>query len=145
MVAPSVRVPDTLGQTLHQLALANGLAEEGIEVTLLCRYDEKSVDKSIFNSNLSFVSIVNPGIPFERIIFTKHAYQKVIEQLEANKFDIVHDRGYIFAGSGVQAASEVGVKSILQVDDNWMRSELSATKIARLWPYHERAIRSCRN
>jgi glycosyltransferase involved in cell wall biosynthesis len=26
-----------------------------------------------------------------------------------------------------------------------MRSELSATKIARLWPYHERAIRSCRN
>ena len=65
MVAPSVRVPDTLGQTLHQLALANGLAEEGIEVTLLCRYDKNSVDKSNFNSNLSFVSIVNPGIPFE--------------------------------------------------------------------------------
>ena len=25
-----------------------------------------------------------------------------------------------------------------------MRSELSATKIAKLWPYHEKAIRSCR-
>jgi len=145
MVAPSVRVPDTLGQTLHQLALANGLAEKGIEVTLLCRYNKNSVDKSNFSSNLSFVSIVNPGIPFERIIFTKHAYQKVIEQLKASEFDIVHDRGYIFAGSGVQAASELGVKSILQVDDNWMRSELSATRAARLWPYHERAIRSCRN
>ena len=24
-----------------------------------------------------------------------------------------------------------------------MRSELSATRIARLWPYHEKAIRSC--
>ena len=145
MVAPSVRVPDTLGQTLHQLALANGLAEEGVEVTLICRYDKNRVDKSNFSSNLNFVSIVNPGIPFERIIFTKHAYQKVIEQLEVNEFDIVHDRGYVFAGSGVQAASELGVKSILQVDDNWMKSELSATKVARLWPYNERAIRSCRN
>ena len=44
----------------------------------------------------------------------------------------------------MQAASEMGVKSVLQVDDNWMRSELSATRIARLWPYHEKAIRSCR-
>ena len=42
MVAPSVRVPDTLGQTLHQLALANGLANRGIEVTLLCRCDPVS-------------------------------------------------------------------------------------------------------
>ena len=145
MVAPSVRVPDTLGQTLHQLALANGLAKEGIEVTLLCRCDEKAINLSDFSSNLSFVSIVNPGIPFERIIFTKHAYQKVVEQIEANEFDIVHDRGYIFAGSGVQAASELGIKSVLQVDDNWMRSELSATKVAKLWPYYEKAIRSCRN
>ena len=135
MVAPSVRVPDTLGQTLHQLALANGLAKEGIEVTLLCRCDEKAINLSDFSSNLSFVSIVNPVIPFERIIFTKHAYQKVVEQIEANEFDIVHDRGYIFAGSGVQAASELGIKSVLQVDDNWMRSELSATKVAKLWPY----------
>jgi len=144
MVAPSVRVPDTLGQTLHQLALANGLAKSGIEVTLLCRYDEKASKEIEFHPNLNFVSIVNPGIPFERIIFTKHAYQKVVSILKSEKFDIVHDRGYIFAGSGVQAASEIGVKSILQVDDNWMRSELSATKIAKLWPYHEKAIRSCR-
>jgi len=143
MVAPSVRVPDTLGQTLHQLALANGLAKSGIEVTLLCRYD-KQASKSTFHHNLKFVPIVNPGIPFERLIFTKHAYQKVLEKLKSDSFDIVHDRGYIFAGSGVQAASESGVKSILQVDDNWMRSELSATKMARLWPYHEKAIRSCR-
>ncbi len=143
MVAPSVRVPDTLGQTLHQLALANGLAKSGIEITLLCRYD-KSASKNIkFHHNLKFESVVNPGIPFERIIFTKHAYQKVLEKLKSEHFDIVHDRGYIFAGSGVQAASEIGVKSVLQVDDNWMRSELSATRIARLWPYHEKAIRSC--
>ena len=144
MVAPSVRVPDTLGQTLHQLALANGLAESGIEVTLLCRYNADASKGTKFHPNLKFVSIVNPGIPFERIIFTRHAYQKVLEELKSESFDIVHDRGYIFAGSGVQAASEMGVKSVLQVDDNWMRSELSATRIARLWPYHEKAIRSCR-
>ncbi len=143
MVAPSVRVPDTLGQTLHQLALANGLAQSGIEVTLLCRYNKEASSHIKFHSNLKFVSVINPGLPFERLIFTKHAYQKVISQLKSESFDIVHDRGYIFAGSGVQAASELGIKSILQVDDNWMRSELSATKIARLWPYHEKAIRSC--
>ena len=145
MVAPSVRVPDTLGQTLHQLALANGLAESGIDVTLLCRYDQEAARSLNFNTNLKFISVINPGIPFERLLFTQHAYQKVIEILKSEKFDIVHDRGYIFAGSGVQAASELGVKSILQVDDNWMRSELSATRLARLWPYHEKAIRSCRN
>ncbi len=144
MVAPSVRVPDTLGQTLHQLALANGLAESGMDVTLLCRYDEESSKDYNFNPNLKFVSVINPSIPFERLLFTQHSYQKVVEILKSEKFDIVHDRGYIFAGSGVQAASESGVKSILQVDDNWMRSELSATRLARLWPYHEKAIRSCR-
>ena len=144
MVAPSVRVPDTLGQTLHQLALANGLAKKGIEVTLLCRYDKEKIDISRFNSNLNFVTIVNPGIPFERIIFTRHAYQNVKSEISKADFDIVHDRGYIFAGSGVQAASEMGVKSILQVDDNWMRSELSATKIAKFWPYNKSAIHSCR-
>ena len=144
MVAPSVRVPDTLGQTLHQLALANGLAKSGIDVTLLCRYDKEASSNIKFHPNLKFVSVVNPGIPFERLIFTKHAYQKVISQLKSESFDIVHDRGYIFAGSGVQPASELGVKSILQIDDNWMRSELSATKIARLWPYNQGAEYSCR-
>ena len=42
MVAPSVRVPDTLGQTLHQLALADGLAKRGIDITLICRYDSNN-------------------------------------------------------------------------------------------------------
>ena len=111
----------------------------------MCRYDEEAARSLNFNPNLKFISVINPGIPFERLLFTQHAYQKVIEILKSEKFDIVHDRGYIFAGSGVQAASELGVKSILQVDDNWMRSELSATRLARLWPYHEKAIRSCRN
>ena len=87
MVAPSVRVPDTLGQTLHQLALANGLAESGIEVTLLCRYDADASKETKFHHNLKFVSIVNPGIPFERIIFTRHAYQKVLEKLKSENFD----------------------------------------------------------
>ena len=145
MVAPSVRVPDTLGQTLHQLALANGLANRGLDVTLLCRYDSKSADTKNLNPDLKFLSIVNPGIPFERIIFTRHSYKKVLSELNSKEYDIVHDRGYIFAGSGVKAASELGVKSVLQVDDNWMRSELSATKIAKLWPYNEKAIRSCRD
>ena len=145
MVAPSVRVPDTLGQTLHQLALANGLANRDLDVTLLCRYNSKSAKTMDLNPNLKFLSIVNPGIPFERLIFTHHSYKKVVSELNTRKYDIVHDRGYIFAGSGVKAASELGVKSVLQVDDNWMRSELSATKIAKLWPYNEKAIRSCRN
>ena len=144
MVAPSVRVPDTLGQTLHQLALADGLAKRGIDITLICRYDSNNADTSNLSPNLKFISIVDPGIPFERIIFTRTSYQKVLAELKTGEYDLVHDRGYIFAGSGVRAASEAGVKSVLQVDDNWMRSELSATRIARLWPYNEKAIRSCR-
>ena len=95
MVAPSVRVPDTLGQTLHQLALANGLAKKGHEVTLLCRCDKEKIDFSTFSPNLNLVTIVNPGIPFERVIFTQHAYQKVKSEISRNDFDIVHDLSLI--------------------------------------------------
>ena len=144
MVAPSVRVPDTLGQTLHQLALANGLARRGIQVTLLCRYDS-SKDRNDFNSNLKFLSINDPKIPFERLIFTYNSYKSALKELKSNNYDLVHDRGYIFAGSGVRAASECGVKSILQVDDNWIRSERSATKFANYWLYNKKAIESCHN
>tara|TARA_Y100001970_G_scaffold276429_1_gene379114 strand:+ start:1646 stop:2758 length:1113 start_codon:yes stop_codon:yes gene_type:complete len=144
MVAPSVRVPDTLGQTLHQLALANGLAKRGIQVTLLCRYDS-SKDGKDFNSNLKFLSINDPKIPFERLIFTYNSYKSALKELKSNNYDLVHDRGYIFAGSGVRAARECGVKSILQVDDNWIRSERSATKFANYWLYNKKAIESCHN
>ena len=69
MVAPSVRVPDTLGQTLHQLALANGLAKRGLKITLLCRYNPTNIEAN-FDSNLNFLSVSDPKIPFERLIFT---------------------------------------------------------------------------
>ncbi len=144
MVAPSVRVPDTLGQTLHQLALANGLAKRGIEVTLLCRYDSTEVAEG-FNPNLNFLSINDPKIPFERLIFTYNSYKSALKELKSKNYDLVHDRGYIFAGSGVKAADECGVKSILQVDDNWIRSERSATKFAKYWLYNKKAIESCYN
>ena len=139
MVAPSVRVPDTLGQTLHQLALANGLAKRGIQITLLCRYDSNQLNKE-FDSNLKFLSINDPKIPFERLIFTYNSYKSAVKELKNNDYDLVHDRGYIFAGSGVRAANECGVKSILQVDDNWIRSERSATKFAKYWLYNKKAI-----
>ena len=144
MVAPSVRVPDTLGQTLHQLALANGLAERGIDITLLCRYDLETPNSVFLHPNLRLLPIIDPKIPFERPIFTYDSYYNVINELKIGNYDLVHDRGYIFAGSGVKAASEIGVNSILQIDDNWIRSELSATKIARLWPYNQGAEYSCR-
>ena len=145
MVAPSVRVPDTLGQTFHQLALANGLAKRGIAVTLLCRCNQDTLSISEFSPKLSFSSVINPQIPFERIFFTKHAYEKAVDLLKKEKYDLVHDRGYIFAGAGVKAASKMGIPSLLQVDDNWLRSELSATRLAGLWPYSKSAIRSCRS
>ena len=144
MVAPSVRVPDTLGQTLHQLALANGLAKRGVRVTLLCRYASNKVAEE-FHPNLTFLSINDPKIPFERLIFTYNSYKSALDELKSKKYDLVHDRGYIFAGSGVSAANECGVKSVLQVDDNWIRSERSATKFAKYWLYNKKAIESCYN
>ena len=144
MVAPSVRVPDTLGQTLHQLALANGLAKRGVQVTLLCRYDPDKLKKD-FNNNLTFLSINDPKMPFERLFFTYNSYKSTLKELKTKNYDLVHDRGYIFAGSGVRAASESGVKSILQVDDNWIRSERSATKFAKYWLYNKKAMESCYN
>jgi len=144
MVAPSVRVPDTLGQTLHQLALANGLAKRGVQITLLCRYNP-SESNDHFDSNLNFLSVNDPQIPFERLIFTYNSYRTALKELKSNNYDLVHDRGYIFAGSGIKAAKECGVKSILQVDDNWIRSERSATKFAKYWLYNKKAVESCYN
>ena len=81
MVAPSVRVPDTLGQTLHQLALAKGLARRGIQITLLCRHDSNQFDSEL-NSNLKFLSINDPKIPFERLIFTYNSYRAAVKELK---------------------------------------------------------------
>jgi glycosyltransferase involved in cell wall biosynthesis len=139
MVAPSVRVPDTLGQTLHQLALAEGLAAQGVAVTLLCRCGTARSENGV-----QLEPVPDRGLPGERLLFTRLAAERVRELLGAGGFDLVHDRGYLFAGAGVHEAAQAGVPSVLQIDDNWLRSETTASRLARTWPYLEAARRSCR-
>ena len=138
MVAPSVRVPDTLGQTLHQLALAEGLAAQGVEVTLLCRCGTARTENSV-----QLEPVPDWGLPGERLLFTRLAAVRVRELLATNSFNLVHDRGYLFAGAGVREAARAHVSSVLQIDDNWLRSETTASRLARSWPYLEAARRSC--
>ncbi|MDP6659313.1 MAG: hypothetical protein QGH21_06235, partial [Candidatus Poseidoniia archaeon] len=78
MVAPSVRVPDTLGQTLHQLALAEGLAAQGVAVTLLCRCGTARSENGV-----QLEPVPDRGLPGERLLFTRLAAGRVRELLGA--------------------------------------------------------------
>lgn len=139
MVAPSVRVPDTLGQTLHQLSLARGLVERGVAVTLLCRCGHARDHHGV-----RLEPVRDAWLPGERLLFTIEAYRRTRQLLAEGDYTMVHDRGYLFAGAGVAAARAAEVPSVLQIDDHWERSERAASRLARTWLHRRLARASCR-
>jgi glycosyltransferase involved in cell wall biosynthesis len=63
--------------------------------------------------------------------------------LREGGFDIVHDRGYLFGGSGIAVARRSGMPTVLQIDDDWIRTEALASRIAATRLYQQMALRWC--
>jgi len=140
MVAPSVRFPDTLGQTTHQWALAKGLAERDIEVHLYCRRPKGLPDEE---DGVQFHRVFSGEFPFKRPFFTASCRRILARDDRQRSYDLIHDRGYLFGGSGGKVGQAAGVPVVLQIDDNWPLSEAMASRLARFDFYQAAALRSC--
>ncbi|MCK4455234.1 MAG: glycosyltransferase, partial [Thermoplasmata archaeon] len=115
MVAPSVKIPEPLAQSVHQFEFAKNLVEMGIEVHLICRRDENSPSQE---TGITYHRVFSKDVPLSRLFFTRNAKSKVKTLLREHEFDIVHDRGYLFGGSGIAIARKAGIPTVLQIDDD---------------------------
>jgi len=140
MVAPSVKFPDTLGQTTHQWALAKGLADRGVEVHLYCRRPKELPEQE---EGVHFHRVLSAEFPGKRPFFTESCRRLLERDNDHNPYDLIHDRGYLFGGSGGRVGRAAGVPVVLQIDDNWPLSEAMASRLARFDFYQSAALRSC--
>lgn len=140
MVAPSVKIPEPLAQSIHQFEFAKNLTKKGIEVHLICRRDE---GRSSHESGIFYHRVFSKELPLKRLMFTRSAKRKVKSLLRDWEFDVVHDRGYLFGGSGISVATEAGIPTVLQIDDDWIRTEALVSRIASSRLYRELALKWC--
>jgi len=140
MVAPSVKIPEPLAQSVHQSEFAKNLVKSGIEVHLVCRRDK---DRPSQESGIFYHRVFSGELPFKRLIFTRSAKRKVKTLLGNQEFDLVHDRGYLFGGSGISVAHRKGIPTILQIDDDWIKTEALVSRIAGSRIYQEMASGWC--
>lgn len=142
MVAPSVKFPDTLGQTTHQWALAKGLADLGTEVHLYCRRPNGLPE---LEEGVHFHRVFSTEFPGKRPFFTASCRRLLARDNARRPYDLIHDRGYLFGGSGGNEGRVAGVPVVLQIDDNWPLSEAMASRLAQFDLYQSAALRSCHN
>ena len=140
MVAPSVKIPEPLAQSVHQFEFAKNLVEMGIEVHLICRRDD---NRPSHETGITYHRVFSKDVPLSRLFFTRNAKSKVTTLLREHKFDIVHDRGYLFGGSGISIARKAGIPTVLQIDDDWIRTEALASRIAATRLYRGMALWWC--
>jgi len=144
MVSPSIDYSENLAQTIHQLQFAKELAAKGFEVHMICRKKKTAlpfIDTS--KSNIVFHKIFSEDLPYKRIIFTMQTRFVVDSILRKGKFDLVHDRGYLFGGAGIDVAQKYSLPTVLQIDDDWIRTEELTSKIGKTKFYQRMAKRWC--
>lgn len=141
MVAPSVKIPEPLAQSIHQSQIARNLVKRGIEVHLVCRRDRGQPSQE---SGIFFHRVFSGELPFKRLIFTRSAKRRVKTLIRDQEFDLIHDRGYLFGGSGISVAHRSGIPTVLQIDDDWIKTEALVSRIAASGIYQEMALRWCR-
>lgn len=141
MVAPSVKIPEPLAQSIHQSEFAKNLVRRGIEVHLVCRRDRSQPSQE---SGIFFHGVFSGELPFKRLIFTHSARRRVKALIREQDIDLIHDRGYLFGGSGISVAHRMGIPTILQIDDDWIKTEALVSRIAASKMHQEMALRWCR-
>jgi glycosyltransferase involved in cell wall biosynthesis len=140
MVAPSVKIPEPLAQSVHQYEFARNLVNMGIEVHLLCRRDDGLPSQE---DGIAYHGVFSPDFPLDRLFFTRHTKSIVKTLLRERDFDIVHDRGYLFGGSGIAVARSSGIPTVLQIDDDWIKTEALVSRISATGLYKHMALRWC--
>ncbi len=140
MVCPSVTIPDNVAQSIHQWEFAKNLAAMGHEVHLFAQLAHP--DGGPWQCDgVHYHPVRGGGFPLSRPFLTGSSRRRVRAFLKHNTVDLVHDRGYIFGGSGLRNAARFALPSVLQVDDNWLEGDALTSRLARTALYQRRARR----
>lgn len=140
MVAPSVKIPEPLAQSVHQMEFAKNLVKKGIEVHLVCRREK---NRPTHESGTFYHRVFSGELPLKRLLFTRSARRVLRSLVRQAKYDLIHDRGYLFGGSGIAVARKAEIPTVLQIDDDWIRTEALASRIARTGFYRQMALKWC--
>lgn len=134
MVCPSVKIPENVAQSIHQWEFARNLAEMGHKVHLFCQLGP--LDNGEWHiDGVEYHPVYSPNIPYRRVVFTASSKRTLGRFLLHNSVDVIHDRGYLFGGSGIKNALRYKIPSLLQIDDNWLITEAQSSFIAKTKPY----------
>ncbi|MCK5562510.1 MAG: glycosyltransferase family 4 protein [Thermoplasmata archaeon] len=141
MVAPSVKIPENLAQSVHQYEFAKRLVENGFEVHLVCRRPQAPPE---IDDGIVFHKIMSKEFPLKRPVFTLDTVRFLKNLLKRHKFDLIHDRGYLFGGAGTKVGNKNDIPVILQIDDDWIETEALASRITSTNFYKSRALNWCK-
>ena len=141
MVAPSVKIPEPLAQSIHQYEFAKRLVNQDIELHLVCRRPKNPLPT---DDNIIFHKIMSKEFPLKRPVFTLDTYRYLKTILKSHTFDLIHDRGYLFGGAGTRAGNKYKLPVVLQIDDDWVETEALASRFTRTRLYKKSAITWCK-
>ncbi len=142
MAAPAIMIPESIAQSLHQQHFAKNLVEMGHELHILCRRPPGREEKE---GGVTYHRVMSEDFPLKRIVFTLDAVRQMRRLADRERFDIIHDRGYLFGAVGTKVALEKGIPSVLQIDDDWVETEAMASKITSTPVYKMSALAWCKS
>lgn len=142
MAAPAIMIPESIAQSVHQQQFAKNLVEMGHDLHILCRRPPGRDEKE---GGVTYHRVMSEDFPLKRIVFTLDAVRQLRKLVDRERFDIIHDRGYLFGAVGTKVALEKGVPSVLQIDDDWVETEAMASRITSTPFYKMSALAWCKS
>jgi glycosyltransferase involved in cell wall biosynthesis len=142
MAAPAIMIPESIAQSVHQQQFAKNLVEMGHDLHILCR---RPPGRDEEEGGVWYHRVMSEDFPLKRIVFTLDAVRQLRKLADREKFDIIHDRGYLFGAVGTKVALEKRIPSVLQIDDDWVETEAMASRITSTPFYKMSALAWCKS
>jgi glycosyltransferase involved in cell wall biosynthesis len=142
MAAPAIMIPESIAQSVHQQQFAKNLVEMGHDLHLLCRRPPGMEEEE---GGVTYHRVMSEDFPLKRIVFTLDAVRQMRKLVDKERFDVIHDRGYLFGAVGTKVGLEKRIPTVLQIDDDWVETEAMASRITSTPVYKMSALAWCRS
>jgi glycosyltransferase involved in cell wall biosynthesis len=142
MAAPAIMIPESIAQSVHQQQFAKNLVDMGHDLHLLCR---RPPDRREEEGGVTYHRVMSEEFPLKRIVFTLDAVRQIRKLVDKEKFDVIHDRGYLFGAVGTKVGLEKRIPTVLQIDDDWVETEAMASRITSTSVYKMSALAWCKS
>ncbi|MCK4443568.1 MAG: glycosyltransferase family 4 protein [Thermoplasmata archaeon] len=142
MAAPAIMIPESIAQSVHQQQFAKNLVEMGHDLHILCRRPPGRENRE---GGVTYHRVMSEDFPLKRIVFTLDAVRQLRKLADKERYDIIHDRGYLFGAVGTKVALEKSLPSVLQIDDDWVETEAMASRITATPVYKISALAWCKS